>query len=58
MATPSKIHLVDVTLRDGSHAMKHAFTVEQVKEVAKGLDKAGIEYLEVSHGDGLGGSSL
>jgi 4-hydroxy 2-oxovalerate aldolase len=58
MATPSKIHLVDVTLRDGSHAMKHAFTVEQVKQVAEGLDKSGMEYLEVSHGDGLGGSSL
>lgn len=54
----SKLHLLDVTLRDGSHAMKHAFTVEQVRAVAKGLDKAGIEYFEVSHGDGLGGSSL
>lgn len=54
----AKLHLVDVTLRDGSHAMKHAFTEEQVRRVARGLDAAGIEYFEVSHGDGLGGSSL
>lgn len=53
-----KLHLVDVTLRDGSHAMKHAFTEEQVRSVARGLDAAGIEYFEVTHGDGLGGSSL
>ncbi|TSI10057.1 4-hydroxy-2-oxovalerate aldolase [Lysinibacillus sp. BW-2-10] len=50
--------LLDVTLRDGSHAMKHAFTVEQVRQTARGLDQAGIGYFEVSHGDGLGGSSL
>lgn len=52
------IHIVDVTLRDGSHAMRHAFTEEQVKQVAKGLDQSGVEYFEVSHGDGLGGSTL
>lgn len=38
--------------------MKHSFTIDQVREVARGLDQAGIEYFEVSHGDGLGGSSL
>jgi|SRR5699024_3056144 len=52
------LHMVDVTLRDGSHAMRHAFTEKQVREVAKGLDQAGVEYFEVSHGDGLGGSTL
>lgn len=52
------VHILDVTLRDGSHSMRHSFTEKQVREVAKGLDQAGIEYFEVAHGDGLGGSTL
>src|SRR5699024_12270719 len=48
----------EVTLQNGSNAMRHAFTEKQVREVAKGLDQAGVEYLEVPHGDGLGGSTL
>jgi 4-hydroxy-2-oxovalerate aldolase len=50
--------LTEVALRDGSHAIRHQFTVEQVTQVAKGLDQANVPYIEVSHGDGLGGSSL
>jgi 4-hydroxy 2-oxovalerate aldolase len=50
--------ILDVTLRDGSHSMSHAFTPQQVRETARGLDEAGVRYFEVSHGDGLGGSSL
>jgi 4-hydroxy 2-oxovalerate aldolase len=56
--TKRDVEIVDVTLRDGSHAMKHAFTKEQVIETAKGLDQAKVNYFEVTHGDGLGGSSL
>ncbi|MDA3129600.1 4-hydroxy-2-oxovalerate aldolase [Aliibacillus thermotolerans] len=56
--TKRSVEILDVTLRDGSHSMKHAFTKEQVRETAKGLDKAKVNYFEVSHGDGLGGSSL
>ena len=52
-----KINIVDTTLRDGSHAVSHQFTVEQVKNVAAGLDQAGMDYIEISHGDGLSGSS-
>lgn len=56
--TQRSFEILDVTLRDGSHAMKHAFTEQHVRDTAKGLDLAGVNYFEVSHGDGLGGSSL
>jgi 4-hydroxy-2-oxovalerate aldolase len=52
------IHVVDTTLRDGSHPMGHAYTREQIAAVASGLEAAGLEYVEVAHGDGLGGSSF
>src|SRR5215210_1818118 len=46
----------DTTLRDGSHAMAHQFTPEQVRAVVSGLVEAGVPVIEVSRGDGLGGS--
>ncbi|WP_102271738.1 4-hydroxy-2-oxovalerate aldolase [Cytobacillus massiliigabonensis] len=52
------ILITEVALRDGSHAIRHQFTVDQVTQVAKGLDEANVPYIEVTHGDGLGGSSL
>ncbi|MCC9293595.1 4-hydroxy-2-oxovalerate aldolase [Clostridium sp. WLY-B-L2] len=51
------INLVDTTLRDGSHAVSHEYDVKQVKAIISGLDKAGVRYIELSHGDGLAGSS-
>ncbi len=50
--------LTDTTLRDGSHAMRHQFTRQQVRVVVEALDRAGVPVLEVTHGDGLAGSSI
>ena len=52
------IRITDSTLRDGSHAMAHRFSEEQVRSVVHALDRAGVEVIEVTHGDGLGGSSF
>jgi 4-hydroxy 2-oxovalerate aldolase len=57
-STGPKVRITDSTLRDGSHAMAHRFTAEQVRGVVHALDGAGVEVIEVSHGDGLGGSSF